>query len=245
MRILTFILALAIASGVGRAATVNWNAFQDTGVILPGTPSSAPALGLTNWVQIGYFKTLTDSQVTSLAATQSGTLTLAGDFFTFGKLQISTFSGSNPQNSEQGAANAGGWQQSTVFLYSSNPTFSAGHKAYIWMMSATDNSSLSNAQASVTSQAIFALSTWLFPANDLNSVNIELKDLSTASVPDLTAASLFGTYIASTGNTNLSTAGVLSPQNAVQLQTVPEPSTITFGALAVLMAAGSRRRQRE
>ena len=183
----TLILFGILLSGISEGATVNWNAFDNTGVILPGPVASAAALGLTNWVQIGYFRTLTDGQVTANAATVSGTATLAADFFTFGKLQISAFSASNPQNSELGAANAGGWQQSTVFSYASNPTFTPSHQAYIWMINSTNNSSLLLAEANVTSQAIFALSSWLFPANDVSSVNIELKNLSTASGAALTA----------------------------------------------------------
>ena len=245
MKKLALILIGILLSGISQGATVTWNAFGDTGLILPGTPSSADALGLTNWVQIGYFRTLTDGQVTANAATLAGTATLAADFFTFGKLQISA-SGSNPSNSELGASGPGGWQQNTTnFSYASNTTFIPGHQAYIWMMNSTNNSSLASAQANVTSQAIFTLSSWLFPANDLSFVNIELQNLSTASGAALSSGTLFGTYQPATSNTNLAAAGVLSPRNAVQLAAVvPEPSTIVLGAVAALIAAGRRKRRR-
>jgi len=246
MKKLALILIGILLSGISQGATVTWNAFGDTGVILPGTPSSAAALGLTNWVQIGYFRTLTDGQVTANAATLAGTATLAADFFTFGKLQISA-SGSNPSNSELGASGPGGWQQNTTnFSYASNTTFIPGHQAYIWMMNSTNNSSLASAEASVTSQAIFTLSSWVFPAGDLTpGSNIELQNLSSASASALTAGTLFGTYQPATSNTNLAAAGVLSPQNAVQLAAVvPEPSTIVLGAVAALIAAGRRKRRR-
>ena len=247
MKKILFILAGVFTAGISHGATVNWNAFIDTGVIAQGAPAaSAPALALNNWVQIGYFKTLSDAQVTIDAATLSGpnsTATLATDFFTFGSLQI-TPSGANVPNSGQGAAGPGGWQQATNnFLYSANPTFVTGHQLYFWAMNSTSTGSLGAAEASVTQQAIFTLPTWTFPASDVSSVSYDITSLSSAS-----RQMLYGTYIPSVNNTNLTAAGFPSLNNAVQLGTVspvPEPSSLTFGALAALVAAGSRRRKRQ
>ncbi len=233
-------------STVAFSATVNWNAFIDTGVINTGASASAAALALGNWVQIGYFQTLSNAQVSADAGTLSGpnsTATLASDFFTFASLKISP-SGANLPNSGSGAAGPGGWQQtSNSFLYSANPTFTPGHQIYVWALNATNNTSLTTAEASVTQQAIFSLPSWTFPANDLSSVSIDITSLSSAS-----RQMLAGTYIAAANNTSLNTAGFGPSNNAVQLATVsavPEPSTFTFGALAALAAVASRRRTRK
>jgi MYXO-CTERM domain-containing protein len=110
-------------------------------------------------------------------------------------------------------------------------------------LKSTNNSSLANALSSTTATAIayvpFAsLSAWQFPATDVSPA-------STISVSDLINASsqfLAGTYPSNVSSLN-ATFG--STNHALQLAVVvPEPSTITLGALAVLAAAGLRRRKR-
>ncbi len=234
-------MALAGAN-ISNAASVAWNAFNDTGVINTGTVSTAAALPIGSWVQIGYFKTLSDATVTADAATVAGTAALAADFYTFGSLQISA-NGTSTPNSGLGAAGPGGWQQLTNnFSYASNPTFIAGHQAYFWVMNSTNNSSLSAAEASVTQQAIFTLPSWTFPASDISGQkNFDISDLSSAS-----RNMLFGSYISGANNTNLTAAGFASTNNAVQLATVtaaPEPSRalllgVSFGIFLI------RRRRR-
>jgi peptidoglycan/LPS O-acetylase OafA/YrhL len=86
-----FYIGLAIsATSIANAATVVWSAYYDTGIIDAGPATSAPALATGNWVQIGYFSGLTDSQIQADALSVSGTAILAAAFQTFGQLQINT-----------------------------------------------------------------------------------------------------------------------------------------------------------
>ncbi|MEO6785281.1 MAG: PEP-CTERM sorting domain-containing protein [Chthoniobacteraceae bacterium] len=81
-------------------------------------------------------------------------------------------------------------------------------------------------------KATSASPAWVFPNN-----NNGIGDTQTSLGTDITAAAT----IVAVGTTPIGSA------NSTQLQLaapVPEPSTLTFGALAALAAAGSRRRNR-
>jgi MYXO-CTERM domain-containing protein len=237
MKKFSFILVAMLTAMGAHGATVNWSATIDTGLI----GSGAAALAAGNFIRIGYFGTLTDAQVTSNALTLAGISVDNADFHEFANSTVGTGFGGL----------AGGFNVATSKLYASIPGFdtSTQHQIYFWALKATDNSSLATALATTTQTAIgyvpsANLATWKFPSAgppDTNVTNIDLTDLSNAN-----RQILAGTYVAGTSASLTPNFG--SPNHALQLadvSSVPEPSTLTFGALAALVAAGSRRRRRE
>jgi MYXO-CTERM domain-containing protein len=239
MKKLCLILAACFAVGMAHGAAVSWGTNESTGIIGAG----GLALQQGNWVQIGFFQTIADTTVTSLATTQAGTALLAADFLTFssGQVPASPFAGGLFVGS---ASNA-------------NPAF-ATQQIYFWAMKSTDNSSLTAAEGSVFQQAIAYLpkntipvigDAWKFPDANGAAIVIDLEALMTAGTSTTGRQVLAGTFIPGANNSDLVTNGSFpSSNNALQLQSVssvPEPSTLTFGALAALAAAGSRRRRRQ
>ncbi len=247
------LLAGLFAAGVSRGATVNWAAFNNTGIITAGTPSSAAALQTGNWVQIGYFdsslgatQAAIDAAVSANAGTVSGTATLAAAFHTFGSLQINT--------GLQAGNNDGGFTASSSLSITSNPGF-ASQQIYVWALKATNNTSLTTAEATVTQQAIAyvpasistpngATDAWRFPSSDISpNPSIELTSLTTSGTQILA-----GSFFPNANNTSLAAAGFPSSNAALQLSNVvapvPEPTTFAVGILLTAAAIGIRRRSR-
>lgn len=228
------LLAAMFATVAAQAATVNWGAAIDTGLI----DTSGAALAQGNYVRVGYFGTLSNALVSSNALTLSGIGTLNADFHQFDSSTIGA-----------GTFAAGSFSASSQPSYSTLPGFNpANQQIYIWALKSTDTSSLANALATATQTAIgyvpFANNAqWQFPANDLaQSKVIDLSGLSSSS-----RQILAGTYVAGTSASLTSIFG--SPNSALQLAPVaitgvPEPSTLAVGFLTILTAAGVRRRRK-
>ena len=214
-------------------ATVSWGTNGSTGVI----NQSNVALPIGNWIQIGYFATLSDAQITIDAATVSGinsTATLKADFVPFSSGQV---------NSTQGV---GG-----LFLGNQTNTGFANQQIYLWALQSSNNASLSTAVDTVLQQAIVYVpkalvpsvgAAWQFPGDPGTPITIDLDALTTAGSKEL-----FGTFTAGANNASLQAAGFGSSNNALQLASVapvPEPSTLALGAVAAAALAGLRHRKR-
>lgn len=211
------------------AATVSWGTNGTTGII----NQASTALPIGNWIQIGYFATLSDAQITLNAATLTGansTATLKADFVSFSSGQV---------NLTQGA---GG-----LFLGDQTNAGFANQQIFLWAMQSTNNSTLSDAIDSVVQQSIVYVpkattptvgAAWQFPGDPGTPITIDLDALTTVG-----SKILYGTFTAGANNPSLASAGFTSSNNALQLAPVPEPSTIVLGAVAALMAAGRRKRR--
>jgi hypothetical protein len=222
MKNLPFLIAglLSAAAAAAHGATVNWSAEINTGLV-DGATNLALAQG--DAVHIGYF-TIPDSAVAALANPTSANLTtLNSSWVDIADSTIGTGTSTNG-----------------IFSAASTPTLSGaaiGHQIYVWAWNA-------GSLGSTTQQAIFyepssSNSNWNFPTN-LGSTTIDISQAASGTY-------LAGVYEAS--NASISGPSILGPgSGAVQLQTVasvPEPSTFTFGALAVFVAAvGTRTRRR-
>ncbi|WP_395749804.1 PEP-CTERM sorting domain-containing protein [Prosthecobacter sp.] len=232
MKKIALFIAFLSLSGISHAATVAWNTQSaDTGLI----DASAAALSVGNYVRIGYFATLTDSQIAADATTLAGIALLNADFKEFAHTTVGT-----------GIPIAGAFDVSSNPTYSSLPGFSPNSQVYFWALDSTNNTSLANALTTVTQTAIgyvpFANdANWRFPASDVASATtIDLSSLSNAN-----RQIIAGTYVP-TSSASLTSAGFNSTNHALQLATVsaaPEPSKI------LLILAGSglmlvRRRRR-
>ncbi|MCX6982490.1 MAG: PEP-CTERM sorting domain-containing protein [Verrucomicrobia bacterium] len=234
MKKLTLLAACVFAGIAAHGATVNWSAQVDTGF----ADSTNAALAQGNFIRLGYFS-IPDASVLLLASpTVTNVATLNASFVQFGQTTVGQSFGIN-----------GFFAASSLFSYASNPSFDLTHQMYVWVIKATDNTSLANALLSVTEQAIvyepFGVAgssinkaKWQFPATDI----------TTAPTPDLgdTKPSLGGVYLAGSyqpSNAALTTINGGNPTGAVVLQAVPEPSTIVLGAVAALMVAGRRKRR--
>ena len=242
MKKLSLLAACLITGITAHGATVNWSAQVDAGF----ATSTGAALAQGNYIRLGYFS-ISDAAVAALADPTVGNVaTLNANFVQFGQTQVGdTF------------AIDGFFQTSSVFSYASNPTFDFTRQIYMWVLKASNNSTLGAALGSVTEQAIFYepfgvagsspnKAEWQFPASDI----------ATAKAPDIGDAktSLGGVYLAGSfvaSNAALTAINSGNPTGAVQLQAasggpppVPEPSTLAVGFLTVLAAAGARRRRR-
>jgi len=233
MKKLTLLAACVFAGIAAHGATVNWSAQGDTGF----ADSTNAALAQGNFIRLGYFS-IPDASVLLLASpTVANVATLNASFVQFGQTTVGNAFGVD-------AFFAAG----SIFSYASNPTFDVTHQMYVWVIKATNNTSLANALLSVTEQAIVYepfgpagsspnKAKWQFPATDI----------ATAPTPDLGDAKLpfGGVYLA--GSYQASNAALTTIKGAatgaVQLQAVPEPSTIVLGAVAPLMVAGRRKRR--
>ncbi len=228
---LAVVLSTAAASD---AATVTWGAAIDTGII----DSSAAALAVGNYVRIGYFGTLSDSQVIANAATTAGLDALNLDFHEFANTTIGTNTGGT----------AGTFSINSSPLYSALTGFVPASQIYFWVLNSTDTSTFANALSSATQTAIgyvpFANNAeWQFPASDASPAkSIDVKDFANGS-----SVLLAGSYVA--GSTPALTPIFGAPNHALQLANVtvspvPEPSTLAVGILTLIAAVGARRRNR-
>ena len=247
MKKLTLLVACIFAGITAHGATVNWQAGVDTGF----ATSTGAALTQGNYIRLGYFSfnplnttAQNDAAVVALAnPTVTNVGTLNSNFVQFGQAQVGDTFGLD-----------GFFQKASAFSYAANPTFNTTKQMYMWVMKASNNTSLSAAMGTVTQQAIFYepfgtgtspnAAQWQFPATDI----------STAKSPDIGDAktSLGGVYLAGSYQaSNAALSAILaSPAGAVQLQAVasspvPEPSTLAVGVLTILTAAGVRRRRQQ
>ena len=233
MKKLTLIAGCVFAGLAAHAATVNWSAQVDTGF----ADSTNAALAQGNFIRLGYFSIPDDSVALLASPTVANVATLNASFVQFGQTTVGQSFGLN-----------GFFAASSIFSYASNPTFDVTHQMYVWVIKATNNTTLTNALNSVTEQAIVyepfgaagssvTKAQWQFPASDIAVA--KTPDIGDAKLP-LGGVYLAGSYQAS--NAALTTI-LGNPAGAVQLQAVPEPSTIVLGAVAALMVVGRRKRR--
>ena len=228
MKILPLIVICIANVTACHAASVSWGAAIDTGII----DASGAALTTSNVVRIGYFGTLTNSQVQANALTPSGITALNSDWHQFAQSTIGT-----------NTFAPGSFSESSSPLYSSLSGFTPSSQIYFWALKSSDP--VNNPLTTVTQTAIgyvpFAnLPSWRFPASDVSpGVSIDVSQLSNAN-----SVFLAGSYVSASSPSLTSTFG--SVNHAVQLanvSAVPEPSTFAIGLIAAFAAAGSRNRR--
>lgn len=229
MRFLPLILLCIANMTACHAASVSWGAAIDTGII----DSAGAALVAPNVVRIGYFGTLTNSQIQANALTSSGISTLNSDWHQFAQSTIAT-----------NTFAPGSFSESSSPLYSSLSGFTPSSQIYFWALKSSDP--VNNPLTTVTQTAIgyvpFAnLPSWRFPSSDVSpGVSIDVSQFSNAN-----SVFLAGIYV---GANSASLNSIFGPGNhAVQLanvSAVPEPSSFAIGLIAVFAAAGSRNRRR-
>ena len=232
----TALILLGICGAAcSQAATVNWSAASDTGLITSATSGSA-ALAVNNYLRIGYFGTLSNSQISQDATTPAGISLLNGDFHQFAITTVGAGVSGSP----------GAFADSSSPLYSSLPGFNPGSQIVFWALQSSNNSSLSTALSSVTGTAIAyvpiaSIGRWQFPASDVNpATTIDLSDLSNAN-----RVVLAGNYV--TGNSASLTSAFGTPNHALQLSdvtAVPEPASLIVGLFTAFAALSSRKRNR-
>lgn len=235
MKNLPLILLGVFTAGVSHAATVTWSAATNTGLI----DSSAGALGVGNYVRIGYFGTLSNSQIQTDATTLTGISLLNADFHEFANTTVGTNTSNTPStfslNSSPGYP-----------TLTSPSAFAPGSQIYFWALDSTNNTSLATALNSVTQTAIAYVpfsnnSAWQFPASDVApGVTIDVSQLS-----NVNSVFMAGSYVS--GNSASLNSIFGTPNHALQLanvSAVPEPSTFAVGVLAALAALGPRKRNR-
>ena len=231
-RLLLIIFGIVFAT-VSHAATVNWSALPNGGANAGLVDNTAAALAAGNFLRIGYFTGLTDSEISSNAQTLSGISTLNSNFHEFASTTVGSGSGNT----------AGTFNTASSPLYSSLSGFTPGSQIYFWALKSTNNSSLSLAVGSTTATAIayvpFAnLPSWQFPATDASPA-------STISVSDLINANAqfrAGTYPSNVPSLN-PTFGATNHALQLAVVAVPEPSAIALGAVAAMIVAGRRKRR--
>ena len=235
MRKFSLTLLATLAAAVSHAATVNWGASIDTGII----DSSNLAVTQGNLVRIGYFGSLTNAQVTANAQTQTGLSLLNADFKLFAQATLG-----------EGTDLDASFSKSSSPPYSSLPGFLPASQIYFWATKSSNTSTAANALASVTQTAIAYVpvasnSSWMFPATDVSPA--PLIDISSLSNPN--AVFLAGSYksVSSAALNDIfdTPNSALKLANVENVAPIPEPSTLAFGVLAAWVAAGSRRRYRK
>ncbi|MDB6004235.1 MAG: hypothetical protein JWR15_1222 [Prosthecobacter sp.] len=223
------IASIAFLNADTYAATVTWGDINDTALIDAG----GALLTQGNYVRIGYFGTLSNSQIQTDAQTTAGIALLNADFHEFATTKIG-----------QGTGTDGLFSINSTPTYASLTGFSPNSQIYFWALDATNNTSLTTALSSITQTAIgyvpFANNgQWQFPASDIAPAKgIDLSDLSNAN-----RVVLAGTYVS--GTTASVTAVLGSPNHALQLSSVtaaPEPSRVMLLGLSVLGLIWRRRR---
>lgn len=228
MRILVTaaLLLQALMPGV-KASTVGWGSFNSVGLAdLSSTPATVGSL-----VRLGFFRdpisllTLSSGQIAILAAasTVSNKTAINAAFQEFSSTTIGTGAGSQ----------AGLWSQST----GNTGTQFASQPIYYWTY---NRSTLSAA----TQWGIFTAPgnpNWTFPADTTVTGGPVNSDLD--NVPVNTTGIVVGQPTLGTATINGSAGTPVYRMAAIAA--VPEPSTLAFGALAALAAAGARRRHRK
>ena len=232
MKPLHIILVAISTVAASHAATVTWSAAIDTGLAdASGTP-----LAQNNWLQIGYFATLSNAQIAADASSRSGMSALVADFRVFASTQVGANTGA-----------PGTFAQGSSPLYSSLPVGFANSQIYFWALDSTDVSSLSAAENTATAQAIGYLpkaadSNWQFPATDTSPPGGSTIDVNAL----VNGTMLAGTYqsVGGAAMDQIFGSGSHSVQLAPVVSPVPEPATVGFGLLTILAAAGVRTRRR-
>lgn len=223
------IASIAFLNAHANAATVAWGDTINTAII----DTSGALLTQGNYVRIGYFGSLSNSQIQANALTTAGIALLNADFHEFARSTIGANTGTD-----------GLFSSSNTPTYASLSGFSPSSQIYFWALDATDNSTLSSALSTVTQTAIGYVplannSEWQFPASDIaTGKTIDLADLANAN-----RVVLAGTYVSA--NSPSVTPILGTPNHALQLSSVsavPEPSRIVFLGLSGLGLIWRRRR---
>ena len=239
MKKLSLILCGFFCTAVADAATVNWGAAIDTGIITTTATGSA-ALPIGNYLLLGYFTGITDAQIQLAAQTSSGVngLLTGSNFVRFDFLTVGTGTGA-----------AGSFTKGSTLSYAANPSFVPGSQMAFIALNSTNLTSLAAAENSATQIGITYVrssfnANWAFPASDIATApNVDLTQLAPADGNHVYDA---GNYVP-TSSASLTASGFPSTNKALQLQTVlvPEPSALTLLAFAAFGAAGFRRRNQK
>ncbi len=233
-KILCVSLVATLTLGVAHSATINWGStkFEDSFI----QDSAGAALRLNSFVRIGFFN-LTDLQITALATPTSGNIaTLDANFVEWDSSRIGVGSGNAP----------GAFEKSASRLLN---TFApgAGSQLFMWFLKSTSDGSSPLSISTGFEQAIVYRNKtidadWAVPASDLAfPVGPDTSDIGApGGALRSGAVVLAGSFVpVSAGGASFN--GV--PSSAVQLQAVPEPTSvflIAAGAAGLMMR---RRRQ--
>ena len=232
------ILSILIGTSLmSNAATVNWSASIDTGFLTAAT-NNTTFLPIGNFVRIGYFSIL-DANILSLhnAGNISG---LNSSFQEYANTTIGTgtdFDGTFTKNSIADTSLSGNNLQNL--------------QMYIWVLKATNNTSLAAALASTTEQAIFYVASesnpaWAFPAGFAGDTTVDVSSIHNLSANGLASGAqiVVGGYRPNVDRPDVATAFGLPRVEGIQLAApVPEPTSvflIAAGAAGLMMR---RRRQ--
>ena len=233
------ILSVLIGTSLlSQAATVNWSAAIDTG-FLTSASNNTTFLPIGNFVRIGYFSIL-DANILSLH--NAGDITgLNGSFQEYANTTIGTgtdnFDGTFTKNSIADTSSGGNNLQNL--------------QMYIWVLKATNNTSLAAALASTTEEAIFYVASgsnpsWKFPSGFSGDTTVDASDIHNGTANGLATGAqiVVGGYRSNVNRPDVAAAFGLPRVEGIQLAApVPEPTSvflIAAGAAGLMMR---RRRQ--
>lgn len=220
----------AFAAISASAATVNWGSIQDIG-LLSSAPNNTTLLPQGNFVRLGYFS-ISDSLIQSastVASLNSSWTSYSDALIGDGTFTDGLFSAADDRDPAAVGYNLANLQM------------------YIWVIQATNNTSLANALASATAQAVFYVdkavnAEWQFPATFNGNPSIDVGQMGTGG----TALAASGHLVVGNFRSNNAGVGGVLGAGADGIQVVapvPEPTSvflIAAGAAGLMMR---RRRQ--
>ena len=227
-----FIACVFAATQAAEASTVNWGAQVDT-VLLTSNPNNITTLPAGNFIRLGFFN-LTDVAIQGFH-TAGDTASLNSNFVSYDFATSSEGSGLDGTFAKASASAA---------------NVNANQQIYIWVLQSTNNSSVAQAIATASAEAIFYVDRtinpeWQFPAVFNGVANIDIGDLTNASGAGATGSRLVvGNYRANVNRPDLQAAfGAPRVEGIQTAQIVPEPTSaflVAVGAAGLMMR---RRRQ--
>jgi hypothetical protein len=227
--IATFIITTA---QIAQASTVNWGAQTDT-VLLSTSLNNTTTLPVGSIIRLGYFN-LSDVAIQAFHAAAD----LASLDANFVQYDFAT--------SGEGVEGLAG---AFVKGSASPANVNANQQIYLWVLQASNNSSIAQAIATASGEAIFYVdrasnSEWQFPPVFNGVANIDIGDLTNASgAAGVGAHLVVGNYRANVNRPDLQAAFGAPRVEGIQVAPVPEPTSaflVAVGAAGLMMR---RRRQ--
>jgi len=232
MKKLILTAALVTISTLAQASTVNWGAQVDT-VLLSSNPNNTTLLPTGSIIRLGYFN-LTDVAIQGFHN--------AGDFSSLN----AAFTQYDFATSSEGSGLEGTFAKGSTSAANLNGNL----QIFVWVLQSTNNSSVAQAVATATAQAIFYVDKavnpeWNFPAVFNGVANIDIGDLTNPTGAAATGAHLVvGNFQANVARQDVRDAFAAARVEGIQVVApIPEPTSaflIAVGAAGLMMR---RRRQ--
>jgi hypothetical protein len=228
------ILACAIFASApfAEASTVNWGAQTDT-VLLASNPNNTTLLATGSIIRLGYFN-LTDVAIQGFHN--------VGDFSSLN----ASFTQYDFSTSSEGSGVDGTFAKGSSSISNVNGNL----QIYVWVLQSTNNSSVAQAVATATAQAIFYVDKtinpeWTFPAVFNGVANIDIGDLTNATGTAASGANLVvGNFRPNVNRPDIAAQfGAPRIEGIQVVAPIPEPTSaflIAVGAAGLMMR---RRRQ--